>query len=101
MWGSGGPGYAINAEFSDLRHLRGTLSAARTSDPNSAGSGFFICHKDTPQLDNQYSAFGAITSGGGIDVVDRIASTRVGGPQGSTPIDPVVLQAAIVLPVKK
>ena len=101
LWGSGGPGYTINAEFTDLRHLRGSLSMARTSEPNTAGSGFFICHKDCPQLDTQYSVFGAITSGGGIDVVDRIATTRVGGPQNSSPLQPVILHSAIVLPVKK
>ena len=101
LWGSGGPGYTINLEASDLRHLRGTLSMARTSEPNTAGSGFFICHKDCPQLDNQYTTFGAITSGGGIDVVDRIATTRVGGPQNSSPLQPVILLSAIVLPVKK
>jgi peptidyl-prolyl cis-trans isomerase B (cyclophilin B) len=101
LWGSGGPGYTLNAEFSDLRHLRGTLSMARTDQPNTAGSGFFICHKDCPQLDNQYTTFGAITSGGGIDVVDRIATTRVGGPQNSAPMQPVILISAVVLPVKK
>lgn len=104
LWGTGGPGYTIAAEFTDLRHLRGTLSTARTSEPNSAGSGFFICHKDAPQLDTQYSVFGAITSGGGIDVVDRIAAVPVTGPQGgekSRPIQPVILHSAIVLPVKK
>ena len=63
QWGSGGPGYTINLEASDLRHLRGTLSMARTNDPNSAGSGFFIMHKDNPGLDTQYSAFGNLEEG--------------------------------------
>jgi cyclophilin family peptidyl-prolyl cis-trans isomerase len=57
QWGSGGPATRSTLETSDLRHLRGTLSAARTKDPNSAGSGFFIMHKDNPGLDGQYSAF--------------------------------------------
>jgi peptidyl-prolyl cis-trans isomerase B (cyclophilin B) len=99
QWGSGGPGYRIDAEFNDLRHLKGTLSMARTSDPNSAGSGFFIVHKDSPHLDNQYSAFGNLVEG--TDVLDAIANVAVGGPQRSTPQQPVVLEAAVVLPVKK
>ena len=98
-WGSGGPGYTIDAEFNDLRHLRGTLSMARTSDPNSAGSGFFVVHKDAPHLDNQYTAFGNLVEG--VDTLDRIANLPCGGPKRETPIDPVVLQAAVVLPVKK
>jgi|GEM_PF-788207 len=99
QWGSGGPGYRIDAEFNDLRHLKGTLSMARTQDPNSAGSGFFIVHKDSAHLDNQYSAFGNLVEG--VDVLDAIANVQVGGPQKSTPLQPVVLSAAVVLPVTK
>jgi peptidyl-prolyl cis-trans isomerase B (cyclophilin B) len=99
QWGTGGPGYTVNLETSDLRHLRGTLSAARTKDPNSAGSGFFIMQKDNTGLDGQYSAFGNVEEG--MDTLDRIATTMVGGPERSRPIQPVILQAAIVLPVKK
>lgn len=95
-WGSGGPGYSINAEFNDLKHLRGTLSMARTSDPNSAGSGFFIVHKDSPHLDQKYTAFGNLEEGA--DTLDRIAETTV---VGEKPLQPIVLHAAIVLPVKK
>ena len=69
--GSGGPGYKLKAEFNKRKHTRGVLSAARTSDPNSAGSQFFIMHADSPHLDNQYTAFGEVTSG--IEVVDKIA----------------------------
>jgi peptidyl-prolyl cis-trans isomerase B (cyclophilin B) len=98
-WGSGGPGYAIPAEFNDLRHLRGTLSMARTSDPNSAGSGFFLCHREAAHLDRKYTAFGNLVAGA--DVLDRIAETPVGGPTRELPIAPVELIAAIVLPVKK
>lgn len=98
-WGSGGPGYAIPAEFNDLRHLRGTLSMARTTDPNSAGSGFFVCHRESPHLDRKYSAFGNLVEGA--DTLDRIAEVQVGGPSRELPIAPVVLLAAIVLPVKK
>lgn len=98
-WGSGGPGYSINAEFNDLRHLRGTLSMARTSDPNSGGSGFFVVHKEAPHLDKNYTAFGNLVEGA--DTLDRIADVGVAGPQKETPIVPVILHSAIVLPVRK
>ena len=77
--GMGGPGYCIKGEFShngfqnDLLHTRGVLSMARTADPNSAGSQFFIMHMDAPHLDKQYAAFGKVTEG--MDVVDAIART--------------------------
>ena len=76
--GMGGPGYCIKGEFeangirNDLRHTRGVLSMARAQDMDSAGSQFFIMHKDAPHLDGQYAAFGKVVSG--MDVVDRIAS---------------------------
>ena len=76
--GMGGPGYTIKGEFSsngfknDLKHTRGVISMARTSEPNSAGSQFFIMHKDAPYLDGQYAAFGKMTEG--FDVLDEIAS---------------------------
>lgn len=76
--GMGGPGYGIKGEFSSngfentLKHTRGVLSMARSMMPNSAGSQFFIMHKDSPHLDGQYAAFGKVTSG--IEVVDWIAS---------------------------
>jgi peptidyl-prolyl cis-trans isomerase B (cyclophilin B) len=75
--GSGGPGYQLPAEFNPRKHVRGVLSAARTSDPNSAGSQFFIMHADSPHLDNQYTAFGKVTSG--LEVVDKIATQPTGG----------------------
>ena len=77
--GMGGPGYGIKGEFSSnghknpLRHARGVISMARAGNPNSAGSQFFIMHKDSPHLDGQYAAFGKVTSG--IEVVDEIAAT--------------------------
>jgi len=70
--GSGGPGYKLKAEFNNRKHTRGVLSAARTSDPNSAGSQFFVMHANSPHLDGQYTAFGRVTSG--IEVVDKIAT---------------------------
>jgi cyclophilin family peptidyl-prolyl cis-trans isomerase len=70
--GTGGPGYRLKAEFNARKHVRGVLSMARTNDPNSAGSQFFIMHADSPHLDRQYTAFGMVASG--LDVVDKIAS---------------------------
>jgi len=73
--GMGGPGYTINAEFSDLPHNAGTVSMARSRDPNSAGSQFFICLERTPHLDGQYSVFGQVVEG--MEVVKAIGATRV------------------------
>lgn len=77
-WGMGGPGYQINAEFNSKPHVRGVLSMARTSDPNSAGSQFFICHGSPRQLDNQYTVFGKLIKGD--DVLEKIATTPTEGP---------------------
>lgn len=77
--GIGGPGYSIRGEFTsngfdnDLRHDEGVLSMARTMDPDSAGSQFFIMHKKSPHLDGEYAAFGKVIEG--MDVVNRIANT--------------------------
>lgn len=85
LWGTGGPmdssgkRISVNAEFSKLKHLRGVLSMARSSDPNSAGSQFFIMHSDYSSLDGQYSAFGKVVEG--LDVVDEIVKT---GPTDRT-----------------
>jgi peptidyl-prolyl cis-trans isomerase B (cyclophilin B) len=75
-WGTGGPGYQIKAEFNDKAHVRGVLSMARSSDPNSAGSQFFICHGDPRFLDKQYTAFGKLIKGD--DVLEKIATTQTG-----------------------
>lgn len=78
--GVGGPGYAIRGEFSangfanDLKHTRGVLSMARTMDPDSAGSQFFIMTDPAPHLDGQYAAFGRVIEG--LETVDAIASAR-------------------------
>ena len=77
--GMGGPGYSIKGEFSrngvtnDLKHTAGVLSMARSMAPDSAGSQFFIMHRDAPHLDGSYAAFGKVTTG--MDVVNRIAET--------------------------
>ncbi|KPK89775.1 MAG: peptidylprolyl isomerase [Deltaproteobacteria bacterium SM23_61] len=70
--GMGGPGYTLKAEFNDKPHKKGTLSMARASDPNSAGSQFFICVAPASFLDKQYTVFGEVVSG--IDVADKIVS---------------------------
>ena len=80
--GMGGPGYSIKGEFAmngvqnDLKHTRGVISMARSMNPNSAGSQFFIMHKDAPHLDGQYAAFGKMTDG--FEVLDDIAMTKTG-----------------------
>jgi len=71
-WGTGGPGYAINQEFSKIPHERGILSMARMPDPNSAGSQFFIVLNNSKFLDGQYTVFGKVTEG--IEIVDKIAN---------------------------
>ena len=77
--GMGGPGYSIKGEFSqngftnELKHTPGVLSMARTMMPNSAGSQFFIMHKNSPHLDGAYAAFGQVTEG--MDIVNKIAET--------------------------
>ncbi|HTY88787.1 MAG TPA: peptidylprolyl isomerase [Candidatus Acidoferrum sp.] len=73
MWGTGGPGYTIKAEFNDRSHVRGVISMARSSDPNSAGSQFFICHGNPTFLDHQYTTFGKLIKGD--DVLEKIATT--------------------------
>ena len=71
-YGTGGPGYTVPAEFNRVIHEKGILSAARTADPNSAGSQFFIMVDKAPHLDNQYTVFGEVVKG--IEVVDTIVS---------------------------
>jgi len=68
--GTGGPGYTIKAEFNDVSHKRGVVSMARSQDPDSAGSQFFIVVKDSTFLDKQYTAFGNVVEG--MDVADKI-----------------------------
>lgn len=75
--GTGGPGYTIKAEFNDIRHKRGIVSMARSASPNSAGSQFFICVKDSLFLDGQYTVFGEVVEG--MEVVDAIVSTPTDG----------------------
>ena len=76
-WGTGGPGYNIKAEFSSRSHLRGIVSMARSQDPDSAGSQFFIVTADSTFLDRQYTVFGEVTEG--MDIADKIVNLERDG----------------------
>jgi len=85
-WGTGGPGYQIKAEFNNKSHVRGVISMARSQEPDSAGSQFFICLADAKFLDRQYSAFGRLIKGD--DVLGALGDTpvsRSGGGEQSKP----------------
>ena len=92
--GTGGPGYSIKGEFKSngvnntVKHERGVISMARAFDPNSAGSQFFIMHKDAPHLDGEYAAFGKVIEG--LEVVDEIASVETGFQDA--PVKKVVME---------
>jgi peptidyl-prolyl cis-trans isomerase B (cyclophilin B) len=92
--GQGGPGYTIKAEFNDKPHKRGTLSMARAGHPDSAGSQFFICVKDAPFLDKQYTVFGEVESG--MDAVDKIVSQP--RDANDNPNDRIEMKVKIVEP---
>ena len=78
QWGMGGPGYTIKAEFNDRSHVRGVISMARSNDPDSAGSQFFICHGNPAFLDHKYTAFGKLIKGD--DVLEKIATVPTHPP---------------------
>ena len=90
--GMGGPGYTIKGEFlangvpNDLRHTRGVISMARASDPNSAGSQFFIMHADAPHLDGQYAAFGKITENADAAIAISRVPRNMGNDRPNTPV---------------
>ena len=96
--GTGGPGYEIKGEFAangvpnNISHKRGVISMARAYDPNSAGSQFFIMHKDGNFLDGQYAAFGETVEG--IEVVDKIAAVRTS--PNDKPLTPVVISTITI-----
>jgi len=94
-WGTGDPGYSIDAEFNNIQHKRGIVSMARSPDPNSAGSQFFIVHKDSPFLDGQYTVFGRILTDESFSTLDKLATLK------TTPDDiPVEAWKAIVTNVQ-
>lgn len=96
--GTGGPGYSIKGEFAlngvenNLKHTAGVISMARSQMPDSAGSQFFIMHKDSPHLDGSYAAFGKVTEG--MDVIDKIAATKTN--YADTPLSPVIMKTVTV-----
>lgn len=93
--GTGGPGYQIPQEFSPTLHEPGVLSMARTSDPNSAGSQFFICLERVPYLDNQYTVFGKTADAESLAVVKSIGAVRTG--PSDRPVEPVTINKATVI----
>ena len=97
--GTGGPGYTIKAEFNATPHEPGVLSMARTNDPNSAGSQFFICLERVPHLDRQYTAFGRTADAESLAVVKKIGEVRTGG--NDRPATPVTITKATVTRVPK
>jgi len=92
--GTGGPGYKVKAEFNQTPHDRGILSMARSSDPDSAGSQFFICLAKVPSLDRQYTVFGKVIEG--MNVVDQIAK----GPRDKkdNPVERMVMKKVWIQP---
>ncbi len=93
-WGTGDPGYKIDAEFNDKPHVRGTLSMARSQDPNSAGSQFFICHGSPRFLDKNYTAFGKLIKGD--DVLEKIATTQT--QPGDRPVKRMNVESIKIVP---
>jgi peptidyl-prolyl cis-trans isomerase B (cyclophilin B) len=99
MPGTGGPGYKVKAEFNAKPHVKGVISMARSANPDSAGSQFFICHGEAKFLDRQYTAFGELVKGE--DVLERIAGVPTkasGGGEKSTPIERVELKSVKLVP---
>ena len=93
----GGTLYKVKAEFNDTRHVKGVLSMARSQDPDSAGSQFFVCHGTADFLDRQYTAFGRLVSGE--ETLDAIASAPVAagaGGERSKPVKPVKVERVVV-----
>ena len=94
--------WLIPGEFSDKLHVRGTLSMARTRDPHSASSQFFVCHAATPQLDKQYTVFGQVIKG--LEVIDKIVNANrpkkenpmYQGPDGDYPYDKIEMKVNIL-----
>jgi len=92
--GTGGPGYSIKAEFNDKPHVRGALSMARSRDPDSAGSQFFIVVKKSSFLDHQYTVFGEVVSG--MDVADKIVSQE--RDARDNPIERIEMKIRVIEP---
>ncbi len=97
--GTGGPGYTINAEFNSKLHEAGVLSMARTNDPNSAGSQFFVCLGRVPHLDNKYTVFGKTADKASLDAVLKIGNLPTG--EGDRPRQEVKINSSRVIVTPK
>ena len=93
--GTGNPGYSIGAEFNDMPHVPGVLSMARSADPNSAGSQFFVCLETCPHLDGNYTAFGETADDDSLEVVRSIGS--VSTDSSDRPSEDIVITKASVV----
>ncbi len=97
--GTGGPGYTIDAEFNDRLHEPGVLSMARTANPNSAGSQFFMCVNRVPHLDNQYTVFGKTADQASLDIVMSIGEVATNAQD--RPLEEVKIQSSRVVETPK
>jgi len=98
-WGTGDPGYKLKAEFNDKPHVRGVISMARSQDPDSAGSQFFICLGDARFLDRQYTAFGQLIKGDEVLAkLGAVPTTRSAGGEKSRPISRVGVESVQIVP---
>ena len=96
-WGQGGPGTSVDAEFNSIKHDRGIVSMARSQNPNSAGSQFFIVHQNSNFLDEQYTVFGRIVTDESFETLDKIASLEIGQRDIPVNIDDVKITKAITV----
>ena len=92
--GMGGPGHSVPAEFNSTKHVRGILSAARSQDPNSAGSQFFLMVANSPHLDGQYTAYGQVVEG--MDVVDQIVALPKDHRDNPKAENPAIIESATI-----
>jgi peptidyl-prolyl cis-trans isomerase B (cyclophilin B) len=98
-WGTGGPGHRVKAEFNDRPHTRGVLSMARSQDPDSAGSQFFICLADASFLNGQYTAFGRLIEGDEVlGAIGDTPTTAGGGGEKSKPTVRIEVESIQIVP---
>ena len=96
-WGTGGPEKRVDAEFNTIKHDRGIVSMARSSDPNSGGSQFFIVHEDSHFLDQQYTVFGRIVTDESFETLDKIASVEIGSRDMPVDTEPVRINSVKIV----
>ena len=98
-WGTGDPGYKVKAEFNEKPHVRGVLSMARSSHPDSAGSQFFVCLADARFLDRQYTAFGQLIKGDEVlGKIGDVPTKQGGGGEKSRPVTRVSVNSVKIVP---